>query len=81
MKIPAIGWVIQDISSHHNCGKCANHKDFGVSKVDHAQYAIDHGVTQGDQDVDKSLGYARKGQLPELTYEGMQVGLLGKLGK
>ena len=43
------------------------HKDFRVSKVNHSKNAINHGVTQRDQYINKSEGYSRNSERPELV--------------
>ncbi len=76
MQIGAVWLVTQQVASDHDGGEGSHHENFGVRKVDHAKHAIDHRVTERNKDVNKSLDRAREGQLPELTYEGMQVALL-----
>jgi hypothetical protein len=49
------------ISNNYDGGKCADHEDFGVSKIDHSQDAINHGVAKCDENVDEAEAQAAKG--------------------
>jgi hypothetical protein len=39
-------------------GEGADHEDVAVGEVDEAQHAVDHGVAEGDQGVDRAKGQA-----------------------
>ena len=54
-------------------GEGADHEDLGVREVDQAQHAVDQGVAERDEGVDRALVEARDGQLRETPDQIIEV--------
>jgi hypothetical protein len=69
--VPAGGKAQQH--EHGVLAEHAKHEDFGVREVDQAKNAVDQGVTDGHQRVDRAVGEAVDGQLPKIRAQRVDV--------